>query len=77
MIAARIRFLAAALLIGGFRLARSRPVVAGILFGLAFGMFLGAALAENKRANSTSMAGVGVILAVTGVAAARAGSSRS
>jgi alpha-1,2-mannosyltransferase len=34
-VAGQAGFLAAALLIGGFRLARSRPVVAGILFGLA------------------------------------------
>jgi hypothetical protein len=49
----------------------------GILIGLAFGMFIGAALAENKRANSTGMAGVGIILTITGMAAARAGSPRS
>ena len=35
VVAGQAGFLGAALLIGGFRLARSRPVVAGILFGLA------------------------------------------
>jgi len=50
----------------------------GVLVGLAFGMFIGAALAEGKKeVNSTSMAGVGIILVITGVATARAGSPKS
>ena len=50
----------------------------GVLFGLAFGMFIGAALAEGKKeVNYTSMAGVGIMLVIAGVAAARAGSRKS
>ena len=56
----------------------SRQLVGGVLIGLAFGMFIGAALAEGKKqVNSTAMAGVGMILAITGVATARTGSPRS
>lgn len=56
----------------------TKQFVGGVLFGLAFGMFLGAALAEGKKAvNYTSMAGVGIILVITGVATARAGSPKS
>jgi hypothetical protein len=41
-------------------------------------MFIGAALAEGKKeVNYTSMAGVGIILVITGVATARAGSPKS
>jgi hypothetical protein len=50
----------------------------GVLVGLAFGIMLGAALAEGKKeVNYTSMAGVGSLLAIAGVAMARAGSPRS
>jgi hypothetical protein len=50
----------------------------GVLFGLAFGMMIGAYLAEGKQTvNYTSMAGVGSLLALAGVAIARAGSPRS
>lgn len=56
----------------------SKQFVGGILVGLALGMFLGAALAENqKKVNYTSLAGVGMILVITGVAAARAGAPKS
>ena len=55
----------------------SKQFFGGILVGLAFGMFAGAALAEGKKeVNYTSMAGVGMILAITGVAAARVGSPK-
>jgi hypothetical protein len=50
----------------------------GVLVGLAFGIMLGAALAEGKKeVNYTSIAGVGSLLAIAGVAMARAGSPRS
>jgi hypothetical protein len=50
----------------------------GILVGLAFGILLGAALVEGKKeVNYTSIAGVGSLLAIAGVAMARAGSSKS
>jgi hypothetical protein len=56
----------------------TRQFVGGVLFGLAFGMFIGAALAEGKKVvNYTSMAGVGIVLVISGVATARAGSPRS
>jgi hypothetical protein len=56
----------------------TKQFVGGVLFGLAFGMFLGAALAEGKKkVNYTSMAGVGIILVIAGAAAARAGPPRS
>jgi hypothetical protein len=55
-----------------------KQFVGGVLFGLAFGIMLGAALAEGKmEVNDTSLAGVGSLLAVAGVAMARAGSPRS
>jgi hypothetical protein len=50
----------------------------GILVGLAFGILLGAALVEGKKeVNYTSIAGVGSLLALAGVAMARAGSPKS
>lgn len=50
----------------------------GALVGLAFGIMLGAALVDGKKeVNYTSMAGVGMLLAITGVATARAGSPKS
>ena len=56
----------------------TKQFVGGILFGVAFGMFIGAALGQGKKeVNYTSMAGVGIILGVTGVATARAGSPKS
>jgi len=49
----------------------------GVLVGLAFGLLLGAALAEGKKTvNYTSMAGVGSLLALAGVLMARAGSPK-
>jgi hypothetical protein len=55
-----------------------KQFLGGILFGLAFGIILGAALAEGKKeVNYTSMAGVGIILVIAGVAMARAGSAKS
>jgi hypothetical protein len=50
----------------------------GTFFGLAFGMMIGAYLAEGrKEVNYTSMAGVGSILVVAGAMMARAGSPKS
>ena len=50
----------------------------GVLFGLAFGMFIGAVLADGKKqVNYTSMAGVGIILVITGVATALSGSRKA
>jgi hypothetical protein len=50
----------------------------GILVGLAFGILLGAALAEGKKeVNYTSMAGVGSLLVLAGGLMARAGSPKS
>jgi hypothetical protein len=50
----------------------------GVLVGLAFGILLGAALAEReKEVNYTKLAGVGILLTITGVATARAGSPKS
>lgn len=47
----------------------------GVLLGLAFGILLGAALVERqKEVNYTKLAGVGILLAITGVATARAAS---
>lgn len=55
-----------------------KQFIGGILVGLAFGMFLGAALGERqKKVNYTSLAGVGIILVITGVASAWAGSPKS
>ncbi len=49
-----------------------RQFVGGILVGLAFGILLGAALADGKKdVNYTSMAGVGSLLALAGVLTAR------
>jgi hypothetical protein len=56
----------------------TRQFFGGIVVGLALGMFLGAALAEGKKeVNYTSMAGVGGLLIVAGVAMARSGSPKS
>jgi hypothetical protein len=50
----------------------------GVLVGLAFGILLGASLAEGKKdVNYTQLAGVGIMLAIVGVATARAGSPKS
>ena len=50
----------------------------GILVGLAFGMLIGAAIAEKQKVvNYSSMAGVGVMLAIVGMVAAQRGSPKS
>jgi hypothetical protein len=50
----------------------------GALLGLAFGIMIGASLAEGrKEVNYTGLAGVGSLLAIAGVAIARAGSPKS
>jgi hypothetical protein len=55
-----------------------KQFVGGVLFGVAFGNLLGAALAEGKKnVNYTSIAGVGSLLAIAGVAMARAGAPKS
>jgi hypothetical protein len=56
----------------------TKQFVGGVLFGLAFGMFIGAALAEGKKeVNYTSMAGVGIILVIAGAATVRRGSPKA
>ena len=55
-----------------------KQFVGGIVFGLAFGIFIGAALAEGKKeVNYTSIAGVGSMLALAGVLIARGRSPKS
>jgi hypothetical protein len=55
-----------------------KQFVGGVLFGLAFGMLIGAALAEGKKeVNYTSIAGVGSMLALAGVLIARGRSPKS
>ena len=55
-----------------------KQFVGGVLFGLAFGMLIGAALAEGKKeVNYTSIAGVGSMLAIAGVLIARGRSPKS
>jgi hypothetical protein len=50
----------------------------GVLVGLAFGVMLGATMVEGeKEVNYTKLAGVGSLLAIAGVAIARAGSPKS
>jgi len=49
-----------------------KQFIGGVLVGLAFGNLLGAALVEGKKeVNYTSMAGVGMLLAMAGVMMAR------
>jgi hypothetical protein len=56
----------------------TRQFMGGILFGLAFGMILGAGLAEGKeKVNYTSMAGVGIMLVLAGTAMARSSTPKS
>jgi hypothetical protein len=63
---------------GSYTMKFPKQFIGGVLFGLAFGMLLGASLAEGKKeVNYTSMAGVGSLLAIAGVAMARAGSPKS
>ena len=55
-----------------------KQFVGGVLVGLAFGILLGAALVEReKEVNYPKLAGVGALLAIGGVAIARAGSPKS
>ena len=74
-VAGQAGFLAAALLIGGFGLARTRPVVAGILFGLAtykpqMGILVPIALVAAGLWRTIIAAGatVAVLVAVTSIA---------
>src|SRR3954463_3427201 len=60
---------------GSYTMRFPRQFFGGVLVGLAFGMLLGGALVDRqKKFNSTSMAGVGAMLALAGVAIARSGS---
>lgn len=77
-VAGQVGFLAAALLIGGFRLARSRPVTAGILFGLAtykpqIGVLVPVALLATGMWHTIFAAGatVAVLVVVTSLAFGR------
>jgi hypothetical protein len=55
-----------------------RQFFGGVLFGLAFGMLIGAYSAEGKKeVNYTSMAGVGSLLALAGVMIARGSSPKA
>jgi hypothetical protein len=52
-----------------------KQFLGGVLVGLAFGILCGAALVEGEtKVNYTKLAGVGILLAIVGVATARAGS---
>lgn len=56
----------------------TKQFVSGILFGLAFGMLIGAAVADGqKKVNYTAIAGVGILLVIPGAAALRTGSPKS
>lgn len=56
----------------------SRLFYAGVLIGLAFGMVIGAALADGKKdVNYTAIAGVGTILAIIAGVTIRSGSTKS
>ena len=63
---------------GSYTMRFPKQFFGGVLFGLALGIIIGTYLAEGKKeVNYTSMAGVGMILAVAGVSMARAGSPKS
>jgi hypothetical protein len=63
---------------GSFTMKFPKQFFGGVLVGLAFGILFGAALVEGKKeVNYTSMAGVGSLLAIAGVAMARAGAPKS
>jgi hypothetical protein len=54
-----------------------KQFMGGVFVGVAFGILLGAYLAEGKKeVIYTSMAGVGVLLTVAGVSMARTGSPK-
>jgi hypothetical protein len=56
----------------------ARVFIGGIFVGLALGMLLGASLAAGEQnVNSTKFAGVGIILAIIGVATARTASPKA
>jgi hypothetical protein len=60
---------------GSYTLRFPKQFVGGVLAGLAFGILQGAALVEGaKEVNYSKLAGVGMLLAIAGVAIARAGS---
>jgi hypothetical protein len=51
--------------------------IGGVLFGLALGIQIGPALVVGKKdVNYSQLAGLGILLAIVGVATARAGSPR-
>jgi hypothetical protein len=56
----------------------AKVFIGGIFVGLAFGMLIGAALAEGEQHVSyTKIAGVGTILAIIGVATARMAAAKA
>ncbi len=56
----------------------TRHSIGGVLIGLAFGIFVGAGVTQGKKeVNTASMAGVGILLAVTGMATVRSGVVKS
>jgi hypothetical protein len=58
---------------GSFTMRFTKQFFGGILVGLALGTFIGAALVEGKKdVNYTTLAGVGSLLVVTGVAIGQA-----
>jgi hypothetical protein len=60
---------------GSYTMRFPKQFFGGVLVGLAFGILLGAALVEGKKdVNYSQLGGVGAILAIVGVATARAGS---
>jgi hypothetical protein len=69
LIAGQAAFVAAALLAGGFRLAATRPIAAGILFGLAtykpqMGMLVPVALIAARQWRTIAAAGATVVVLV-------------
>ena len=63
---------------GSYTMRFPKQFFGGVLVGLAFGILLGAALVEGeKEVNYSKLAGVGTLLAIAGVAIARAGSPKS
>jgi len=64
--------------LGSYAMRFSKQFFGGIIVGLALGMFVGSALADGKKeVNYTSLAGVGMLLVIAGVAMARAGPPKS
>ena len=63
---------------GTYTMRIPKQFLGGVLVGLALGIMLGAYLVEGKKeVNYTSIAGVGMLLAIAGVSMARAGSPKN